>query len=268
MGKDWGGDLKLSVITVSWADPGGLERTLSSLLPLTERSVDFEHVVVSDRRPVVPPGWPLRWLPESTRAGIFPAMNRGITASLGQALWFLNGGDTLYSASALDRALPALAVFDGVWMGARMMEHERYCYTHHPKDFEESIEGGRFPCHQAFLYRREMLSAGFPELDLGGDEAHFLQLYQQKRRVIPLDLELVEFDGTGRSQRDHALRFEELERWYRTLELPSRPLRQLQFHLRRRQLKAWAQETVRRVPLANHLRPLWWKWLASRGGYG
>lgn len=87
----------LSILTITMGDPEGLQRTLLS----TERwrAAGVEHVVIdgggSWTQHSLPPGQtahaPL--LIQRPPAGISDAFNAGLSASHGEWVWFLNGGD-------------------------------------------------------------------------------------------------------------------------------------------------------------------------------
>ncbi|MFP7761484.1 glycosyltransferase [Marisediminicola sp. LYQ85] len=88
----------LSVITVTYQDPEGLERTLNSLSKLAADSAGEIEFVVVDGGSDIDVGRLRRTYPwasiESERdGGIYDAMNKGIDRSTGSFVWFLNGGD-------------------------------------------------------------------------------------------------------------------------------------------------------------------------------
>lgn len=97
-GADPGADL--SVITVSFNDAPGLQRTLRSLAALAHRP--REVIVVDGGTPAAllagVPQWAdglrLTLVSEPDR-GIYDAMNKGLARARGRLLHYLNGGDTV-----------------------------------------------------------------------------------------------------------------------------------------------------------------------------
>lgn len=106
---------KLSIITVNLNNISGLARTIESVEVQTWR--DFEWIIVDGGSTdgskqlieELASRWrsdvsQLYWVSESDK-GIYNAMNKGISQSLGEYLLFLNSGDWLYEETTLEQVM-------------------------------------------------------------------------------------------------------------------------------------------------------------------
>jgi glycosyltransferase involved in cell wall biosynthesis len=101
---DAGGSPRVSVVTISRDDIGGLIATRASVERQTYE--DVEHIVVDaasadgTRSWLESAGPAIRWISE-TDEGRFAGMNKGIRLSTGELFWFLNAGDVFSSPGVL-----------------------------------------------------------------------------------------------------------------------------------------------------------------------
>lgn len=97
---------KLSIITVNYNNSSGLQRTIESVI--RQNYTNKEHVIIdgnsTDSSLEVLKKFKskiTKWVSEPD-TGIYQAMNKGIRASTGDYLLFLNSGDTLYNDTILE----------------------------------------------------------------------------------------------------------------------------------------------------------------------
>lgn len=95
----------ISIITINYNDGPGLESTIQSVIGQTFR--DYEHVIIdgnsSDNSTDIIESYAPHlnyWISEPD-AGVYQAMNKGIRASTGDYLLFLNSGDVLQDTEVL-----------------------------------------------------------------------------------------------------------------------------------------------------------------------
>ena len=111
----------ISIITVNYNDANGLEETIKSVMAQTYR--DYEHIVVdgdsSDGSKEIIDKYrdKLSWAVSEPDNGIYHAMNKGIRASKGKYLLFLNSGDTLYNENVLDKTVEKLKPDHRIYYG-------------------------------------------------------------------------------------------------------------------------------------------------------
>lgn len=190
----------LTTVTITKDDPSGLERTLSSLLPLADSQLAWEIVVVDGSRELNHavlerfPALPTRLLVEAGR-GIYPAMNQGVAAARGRRIWMLNSGDELADAEALRAGLLAALQnrIDLYGFGAAICLEGTPVFIQFPAaNLVAATLARNHICHQAILFSRDIIDrAGDfdPAFRLAGDYDHILRCrlagasYQADRRV-------------------------------------------------------------------------------------
>ena len=98
--------MKYSIITVNYNDAQGLEDTIKSVVSQTYN--DYEFIIIDggstdDSKYIIEENQSQidYWVSEPDK-GIFNAMNKGILASKGDYLIFMNSGDCFYNEKVLD----------------------------------------------------------------------------------------------------------------------------------------------------------------------
>lgn len=104
--------MKFSIITVSFHDLAGLEKTRASVLR-QETTAEVEHIVIDGGSGQLVSDFLRRqggmmWRSEPDM-GRYDAMNKGIALATGDLLWFMNSGDTFGSEFSLDQVRASLA---------------------------------------------------------------------------------------------------------------------------------------------------------------
>ena len=109
--------MKLSIITITYNNAEGLQRTIDAVQSQTYR--DFEHIIVdggstdgsvdvireyesSLASRLSPLASNLKWISEKDK-GIYDAQNKGIAMAQGEYCYFLNAGDTFCADDVLER---------------------------------------------------------------------------------------------------------------------------------------------------------------------
>ncbi len=202
----------LTIVTITYNDPAGLARTLTSLKPLKNASFSWEWVVVdssAEKNQAVLSSagqkLPLKHL-LSPALGVYAAMNRGWQEAKGSCIWFLNGGDTLVSVEAVAEGLHMLMArpdVDLVYGAAELWRDGSFLYTRWPRNLFWGNLGINRICHQALLYRRSLLQnlGGFSEkLRLASDyDLHLRALHDHPKNTQQLPAVLVRYDMGGLS---------------------------------------------------------------------
>ena len=104
--------MKLSVITVNLNNKSGLQKTIESVVSQTHRDIDWIIIdggSTDGSRELIEEyaDYLSYWVSEPDH-GIYNAMNKGIRASCGEYLLFLNSGDYLYDKDVLHNVIPLL----------------------------------------------------------------------------------------------------------------------------------------------------------------
>lgn len=211
-------DLLLSIVTVSLNAAATVERTLASVA-LQQVTFGVEHICVDggssdDTRAIVD-----RWAllnPHITRIyepdkGIFDAMNKGLKATQGEYVLFLNADDFLVASDTLTCALagcihggsdnPDLIVGDAVMGKVGKMGLWRHRRV--PRLLGRVRGFGMYPVHQAQFTKRRLLEAveGFDARQRLAADTN--QYYDLERRFLPstrfvgADVAFMEAGGTA-----------------------------------------------------------------------
>lgn len=118
--------MKLSIITVNLNNRDGLKKTIDSVISQTYR--DFEWIIIDGSstdgsRELIEEyaDYLSYWVSESD-SGIYNGMNKGIRASNGEYLLFLNSGDALCNKDVLEKVVIRLKGRD-MYVGDFMAEY-------------------------------------------------------------------------------------------------------------------------------------------------
>lgn len=123
---------KISVITISYNNREGLEKTLKSVT--SQDYKDFEYIVIdggsNDGSKEILEKYSDKisyWVSEPDK-GIYNAMNKGIEAANGEYLLFLNSGDKFYTENSISISSEYLKNEDLVYFDLEIVENETSSY--------------------------------------------------------------------------------------------------------------------------------------------
>lgn len=212
----------LSIITVNYNNAQGLDKTIRSVK--NQACDDFEYIVIDggstdDSLSVIKEHSQsiTYWVSEPDR-GIYHAMNKGILASNGEYLQFLNSGDWLASESVLKKIFESglsediiygdvnYETFDGGFDQARIGNEEKitmaYFYRH------------MFP-HQASFINRKLFSMDLYDenLKIIADWKFFIdRIIMKNCSIRKLNFAVVNYDMSGISSQSKYLELHKNEK--------------------------------------------------------
>ncbi len=152
---------KVSIITVNYNNLKGLDRTVSSVF--SQSSKAFEFIIIDGGSVDGSKDYIEKnqdkiqyWVSEADN-GIYNAMNKGIKASKGEYLFFLNSGDEFYDDAVIEKCLPHfedkytclsgnIVFFEG---------NQEVSTKEHPEKMTFKYATSRIISHQATFIRRE-----------------------------------------------------------------------------------------------------------------
>lgn len=150
----------ISIITVVYNDPVGLEKTISSVInqKLSDHSIEFvvvdggsgpDTIQVLNRYA----HFINSWISEKDN-GIYDAMNKGIDLSKGEWIYFLNAGDLLDSADVLNKIVDVINRSEGKhnFIYGKYKVDNNVCQQHLSLEFLVS----HMINHQSIIYHREL----------------------------------------------------------------------------------------------------------------
>jgi len=197
----------ISVITVVFNAAASLEKTIQSVIG--QRQADFEYVIIdggsTDGTLQVIRRFESSlalWLSEPDE-GIYDAMNKGIRASRGGWLIFLNAGDTFIDNQSLQRLthIAQNGEFDLIYGDAMMVHIDG---TEARMDMQDTLPFllRNMICHQSILYRRECFEQkGYFDTSyrIAADFEHLLRLKWSGAKITKLDAVISRYQLDGLS---------------------------------------------------------------------
>jgi glycosyltransferase involved in cell wall biosynthesis len=243
--------MRLSIITVNLNNREGLSATLDSVNRQQFR--DFEHLVIdggsSDGSVDLLSGWTRRlayWCAERD-AGVFNAMNKGISKARGEYLLFLNSGDCLNAESTLSdvfREPRAEDILYGDSVAVGRSGASRVIYPD-PLTLEQLYIASIG--HQSSFIRRALFE-GHPYNEsarIASDWEFFLERYIEGRSFRHLQLVVARFDTRGISNRPELNMLQRRERLI-VLErlLAPEKMRECEANVALAQLPLWVRPLI------------------------
>jgi putative colanic acid biosynthesis glycosyltransferase len=155
---------KITVITISLENYSGLKETVDSLLAQT--NFQFEHLIVDGgskdstvaflEQLQVP--WNLKWISEKDQ-GRYEAMNKGVSQSTGEFVWFLNSGDKAADPLVIADFIKAISEYPEVEMFyGKVVFATAYGNIVSGRQVNASDFRHHMPIsHPAILFRREQI---------------------------------------------------------------------------------------------------------------
>ena len=100
---------KISIITVTFNAENQLEKTIQSIINQTYQNIEFIIIDGKSRDHTIDiikryNSYLAKWISEPDQ-GLYDAMNKGISLSTGEYLWFINAGDEIFEIDTLEKML-------------------------------------------------------------------------------------------------------------------------------------------------------------------
>lgn len=201
-----------SIITVTYNASRWLERTLLSVLSQSYASIEYLIIDGGSTDGTVDlikqyASGIAYWISEPDE-GLYDAMNKGLRRATGDYVWFINAGDTIYTADTVqkivaslkkDVSLPdvlygetALVDAEGRSLGMRRLKAPARLTW-------KSFRMGMLVCHQSFLVKRELAPLYDTAYRWVADYDWCIRCLQKARTVRPTRLILSNFLEEGLS---------------------------------------------------------------------
>lgn len=213
---------KLSVITITYNAVSSLKKTIDSIVDQTNKEFEyllvdgnstdgtisiikeFESRVKKGEFGIKPDQY--RWVSEPDK-GLYDAMNKAISLSQGDFIWFINAGDKIYSPETLQQVVDAIEQnpdADVVYGQTVIIgQDDEVLGERHrvaPVDLtKKSLLDGLVVCHQSVIVRRSIA----PQYDLGykltADYDWMCRVLDVSRKNVYIDGYLSKFQTAGLS---------------------------------------------------------------------
>lgn len=175
--------MKLTIITITYNDLGGLKRTVTSVESQTDKN--FEFLVVdgasSDGTQAYLDSKELSYSSEKD-TGIYNAMNKGLSRACGEFLVFLNAGDVFYNDAVVESFYKFIETKTmqsnaDIYYGDALYVNDHKSYVH---EADHRLIMNKMPFnHQSCFIRRSLhLKLLYNELySISSDYAFFLKAH-------------------------------------------------------------------------------------------
>lgn len=199
-----------SIITVTYNCKDDLEKTVKSVSNQVLR--DFEHIIIDGKSTdgtvdvIKKYGEDIDYCVSEKDKGIYDAMNKGVKASKGELLFFLNAGDIFYDNKVLEEVRDFYINNNkpsGLYGGINYInpikgiEYEEIIKEE--IDFKK-IKMGKMIRHQSLFLRKDVFErTGMFDLEygLGGDYEFECRLFLEGIKCVYFDRVIANFYGGG-----------------------------------------------------------------------
>jgi glycosyltransferase involved in cell wall biosynthesis len=209
----------ISIITVNYNDALGLERTIKSVQEQT--ATDYEHIIIdggsADGSKEVIERYKnsfSHWVSEPDN-GIYSAMNKGIKASKGVYLLFLNSGDHFQNHLALEKAYSFLTGEAIVYFDLEVVDKEKTFIKSYPEllSFSYFVED-TLPHPASFIKKDAFATTGAYKEDFKvlSDWKFFIDAickYGMSYKRVPHLLSTFYLGGISSDQKNRAVKYAE-----------------------------------------------------------
>ena len=192
----------VSIVTVVWNDAKGLEKTIQSVINQTYENIEFIIIdggstdgtldVIKKYEDQID-----YWVSEKAK-GIYDAMNKGIAATTGEWINFMNAGDEFYDINVLKK------VFDGIYditdvalLYGNKITNGKLVY---PLDIKKLEVGEIMACHQAMFFNKSLLKNDLYydlRYPIYGDYELVNRIYLSGKKIKYINVTIAIFAGGG-----------------------------------------------------------------------
>ena len=194
--------MKYSIITVNYNDAQGLKDTIDSVISQTCH--DYEYIIIDGgstdhSKSIIEENQSHidYWVSEPDK-GIFNAMNKGIIASKGDYLIFMNSGDCFYNEKVLEDSLQFMES-DFVIGEIKRKDNDAIMNYELSDITMMTFDKGAIP-HQATFHKRSLFENSLydEELKISSDWKFFFQkIILENASYILMPVVVCSFDTTG-----------------------------------------------------------------------
>ncbi len=215
--------MKLSIITINYNDKTGLEKTINSVINQTWK--DFEYIVIDggstdgSKEVIEKYKNKITYWKSEPDSGVYNAMNKGIKVAKGDYLIFMNGGDTFYESTILEKiSNQFLFSFDIFYGNANFISDNDERIEKFPKKLNFSFFYDNSLCHQATFFNKNIFSEnGYNEKFriISDWEFNVRNICLHNKSYKHLDYVICNYDTSGISSKQKDLSKKERDQIYK-----------------------------------------------------
>lgn len=199
---------KISIITINYNNVEGLKKTIQSIVSQSNKAFEYividggssdgsKEVIINNEKHIT------YWVSEKD-AGIYNAMNKGIKASSGDFIIFMNSGDLLYNETVIQNIAENLNEQDDIVYGDALLINESNNWEvvkKHPEILNFSYLYKDTLCHQACIIKKSLFNTTFlfnEDYKIGADWEFFIYaIYIAKVKTRKIDFLITIYDTRG-----------------------------------------------------------------------
>jgi len=206
----------VTIITVTLNNKNGLEKTLDSILKQKYNNIELiivdgksedgtEEYIKTNKNLIEAKLKRFLYIHEKDN-GIYEAMNKGIKASTGDWIIFMNAGDTFFDEEVIFKIFEDDSIFkeaDIIYGKTNLVANEELKMISKPKRLQ-NINYGMIFAHQSVFVRTGLLKNNLfaNNYKICADYDFFLHMYQKNRKFKEIDLIISNFEETGVSTKN------------------------------------------------------------------
>lgn len=214
----------ISIITINLNNKDGLKETIDSVINQTYS--DIEYIIIdggsTDGSVEVIKEYEDKiyyWVSEVDK-GIYNAMNKGIRASRGDYLLFLNSGDHLIENKVLENVFPYLDgtdfIYGNEWKINDRNKGNRPYEALYPNKLDESFFRRTSLPHQSTFIKKDLLEEGYSEdYKIISDWLLFRESWKKGKTYKHMPFIVSVYDCSGFSYQNIGLMNDEKKEYYR-----------------------------------------------------
>jgi len=199
----------VTFITVVYNGEKELESTIQSIINQTYPNIEYVVIDGGSKDGTVDVIKKYRdkisyFISESDK-GLYDAMNKGIKASTGDYLWFMNAGDLVYSNDILEKIfINQNSTPDVIYGETEMIDNNGKSIGMRRLKAPEtltwkSLQWGMVVCHQSFIVKREKCIPYDLHFRIASDINWMIKVLKQSEHIFNTHLILAKFKTSGLS---------------------------------------------------------------------
>ena len=201
--------MKVSVITINFNNPNGLEKTIASVINQTYKSIEYividggstdESVtIIKQFAPEID-----YWVSEKDN-GIYNAMNKGIAKATGEYLIFMNSGDCFADKEVMEKVFSLPLKQDVIYGNVNFLDHESHSAWCPPAtlSFDHFVQSS-IPHQGSFIKRSLFAKVGLynEQLKISSDWKFFLDaIVKHKCTYKKVEMFIADCEDNGLSRK-------------------------------------------------------------------
>ncbi len=202
----------VSIVTVVFNGETVLEKTIQSIVSQSYQNIQYIIIdgASKDNTLSIIKKYETRisyWISEPDK-GIYDAMNKGLAAATGEYVWFMNAGDSIYSASTLEQIIKKHGNSGDAYYGETQVVGEQGStigmrrLSVPEKLTWKNLKMGMVVCHQSIIIKKEYTSPYNLNYPASADIDWIIHALKKSNTIINTHLIITNFLSGGSSSKN------------------------------------------------------------------